>query len=874
MSIPAESVDARLSSAADPAGALAARLRAEYGARITGELMVPARGGQTAPLPGDLDARLVAALRGRGVTRLYTHQAAAWASVQAGRHTVIVTPTASGKTLCYNLPVLQAALHDQAKALYLFPTKALAQDQVAELLELNKAGQLGVRAFTFDGDTPGDARKAVRTRGDIVVTNPDMLHQGILPHHTKWAQFFESLRYVVIDEMHSYRGVFGSHVANVLRRLQRICRFYGADPQFILCSATIANPAELAGALLDAEVHAITESGAPQGARHLLLWNPPVVNPDLGIRASARSQTTRIAKQAVKRGLKSIVFAQSRLMVEVLTKYLKDAFDRDPRHPARVAAYRGGYLPTERRAMERQLRAGSIDCVVSTSALELGVDIGALDVCVLNGYPGTIAGTWQRLGRAGRRQRTALGVLVASSLPLDQYIIRNPEFFLGASPEQARIDPDQLLILLDHVRCAAFELPFRDGDAFGTEDLGELLGYLAEHGVVHREGAQWHWMADSYPANSVSLRSVAEGNFVVIDTTHGAQTVIAEVDYSSAAETLYEGAIYMVQSAPWQVERLDWEGRKAFVTRTKADYYTDAIDYTRLKILERFAETGQCGSADRGQEVAPTGLGDGPVGAPASGAMGAEIHHGQATAPAGRSSSVAHGEVHLVRRIAGFKKIRYYTHENVGYGNIELPDQEMHTTAVWWQVNPDALFAPTGTGNPPVGAPSSGAIAAETNRSQGAAPTGGSFASRQEALDGFLGAGYALHIVAAMRMLSEPRDIGRAVGDGNADWFATVGANGRGQLRNRDGDALDPGQLPQFTPTLFLYDNYPGGIGISAPLFELRAMVVRDARELVHACECAHGCPSCIGPILASDEARGYSPKGVALRVLGLLGGS
>jgi DEAD/DEAH box helicase domain-containing protein len=579
----------------------------------------------------------------------------------------------------------------------------------------------------------------------------------------------------------------------------------------ILCSATIANPAELAGTLIDADVHAISDSGAPQGAKHLLLWNPPVVNADLGIRASARSQTTRIARQAVKRGLKSIVFAQSRLMVEVLTKYLKDAFDKDPRHPARVAAYRGGYLPGERRAMEQQLRAGAIDCVVSTSALELGVDIGALDVCVLNGYPGTIAGTWQRLGRAGRRQRTALGVLVASSLPLDQYIIRNPEFFLGASPEQARIDPDQLLILLDHVRCAAFELPFREGDRFGREDLGELLGYLEEHGVVHREGAQWHWMADSYPANSVSLRSVAEGNFVVIDTTNGAQAVIAEVDYSSAAETIYEGAIYMVQSAPWQVERLDWEGRKAFVTRTRADYYTDAIDYTRLKILERFVE----------HPVTGTDL-----------STRASVNQ---SAPV----TVAHGEVHLVRRIAGYKKIRYYTHENVGYGNIDLPDHEMHTTAVWWQVNPAALD--------------------------------NAFPARQQALDGFLGAGYALHIVAAMRMLSEPRDIGRAVGDGNADWFASVGANGRGQLRNRDGDALDPAQLPQFTPTLFLYDNYPGGIGISAPLFDIQAAVVRDAQVLVQVCECTHGCPGCVGPILASDEVRGYSPKAVALTVLELL---
>jgi len=810
----------------DPCEALALRLRAQYAERITGELVVPAKPGRYAPLPDDLDPRLAIALTRRGIQRLYTHQAAAWEASQAGGHTVVVTPTASGKTLCFNLPVLQAALQSRAKALYLFPTKALAQDQVAELLALNEAGGLGVRAFTFDGDTPGDARKAVRTRGDIVVSNPDMLHQGILPHHTKWAQFFEGLRFVVIDEMHSYRGVFGSHVANVLRRLRRICRFYGAEPQFILCSATIANPAELAGELIGAGVTAITESGAPQGAKHLLLWNPPVVNPDLGIRASARSQTTRIAKQALRSGLKSIVFAQSRLMVEVLTKYLKDAFDRDPRHPARVAAYRGGYLPSERHAMEKKLRADEIDCVVSTSALELGVDIGSLDICVLNGYPGTIAGTWQRLGRAGRRQRNALGVLVASSLPLDQYIIRNPDFFLGASPEQARIDPDQLLILLDHVRCAAFELPFQDGDRFGREDLGELLAYLQEHGVIHREGRQWHWMADSYPANSVSLRSVADGNFVVIDITSGAQQVIAEVDYRSAAETLYEGAIYLVQSAPWQVERLDWEGRKAFVTRTRADYYTDAIDYTRLKILECFeSESMGSDSIDQAENKYRGSI---------AGSIAGSIESDSID-----SAVIAYGEVHLVRRIAGYKKIRYYTHENIGYGNIDLPDQEMHTTAVWWQLEPAALDD--------------------------------AFASRQQALDGFLGAGHALHIVAAMHMLSEPRDIGRAVGDGNAEWFATVSAAGRGQLRDHSGDTLEPGHLQRFTPTLFLYDNYPGGIGISAPLFAARGGVVRGSRQLVDNCGCAHGCPACVGPILAGDEVRGYSPKAVALRVLEML---
>ena len=795
MSTPAEQLT---QDNTDPVEQLATQLRASHQAQITGELVIPEKAGRYAPFPATLDARLVQALRGRGIEQLYTHQAESWESIQAGQHTVVITPTASGKTVCYNLPVLQAALQRKAKALYMFPTKALAQDQVAELMELNETGSLGVRAFTFDGDTPGDARKAVRTKGDIVVTNPDMLHQGILPHHTKWAQFFEALEYVVIDEMHTYRGVFGSHTANVIRRLRRICRFYGSDPLFILCSATIANPAELASQLIDGQVHAITESGAPQGAKHLLLWNPPVVNPDLGIRASARSQTTRIARSAVQRGLKSILFAQSRLMVEILTKYLKDTFDKDPRRPSRIAAYRGGYLPTERRAMEKKLRAGNIDCVVATSALELGVDIGALDVCVLNGYPGTIAGTWQRLGRAGRRQRTALGVLVASSLPLDQYIIRNPEFFLGASPEEARIDPDQLLILLDHIRCAAFELPFKQGETFGDEDLVEMLAYLEESGVLHREDDQWHWMADSYPANSVSLRSVAEGNFVVIDTTDGQQSVIVEVDFSSAPMTIYEGAIYMIQSAPYQVERLDWEGRKAFVTRTRADYYTDAIDYTRLKILDQF---------DQGKTT---------------------------------RSIVAQGEVHLVRRVAGYKKIRYYTHENIGFGTINLPDQEMHTTAVWWQIDPQSLDD--------------------------------HFPTRQQALDGFLGASYAMHHVAAMQMLSEPQDIGRAVGDGNAKWFATVGSNGRGTLRNNEGEALDPLSLHQFTPTLFLYDNYPGGIGISEPLFARKTTVVEHAHRLVTDCECEHGCPSCIGPILASDEVRGYSPKAVALTILTLLG--
>jgi DEAD/DEAH box helicase domain-containing protein len=777
---------------------LIARLEAAHGARISARLTMPAQSAQLVDMPLDLEPRLAAALQRRGIARLYSHQREAWNELRAGRHVVVVTPTASGKTLCYNLPVLQSVLENKAKALYLFPTKALSQDQVAEIIELNRAADLGVRAYTFDGDTPGDARKAVRTRGDIVVSNPDMLHQGILPHHTKWAQFFEGLRYVVIDEMHTYRGVFGSHMANVIRRLQRVCRFYGANPLFVLCSATIANPGELASRLIGDAVRTIDQSGAPRGEKTILLWNPPLVNADLGIRASARSQTIRIARLAVKAGLKCILFARTRTMVEVLTKYLKDTFDSDPRRPPRVRAYRGGYLPTQRRETESKLRAGNVDCVVATSALELGVDIGALDVCVLNGYPGTIAGTWQRLGRAGRRNRPSLGVLVASSQPLDQFMVRHPDFFFGASPEHARIDPEQLLILLDHVRCAAFELPFNDGERFGSSDINALLEYLRDEQLLHHEGGRWHWMADSYPANAVGLRTVAEGNFVVIDVTDGAKRVIAEVDYSGAPMTLYEGAIYMLQARPWQVEVLDWEGRKAYVRQTNADYYTEAIDYTRLKVLESFED-------EQGPSVA-----------------------------------TAHGEVHLVRRVAGYKKIRYYSHENVGYGNVNLPDQEMHTTAVWWTLRPEVLDQ--------------------------------CFESRWQSLDGFLGAAHAMHFVAAILSMSEPGDVGRAVGASDATWFATVGVAGRRETRSPAGEALDPDAAgAQFQPTVFLYDNYPGGIGLSAPLYELRERVVRGAKRMVGSCACADGCPACIGPVLAGDEQTGCSPKNLALRVLSLL---
>jgi DEAD/DEAH box helicase domain-containing protein len=738
---------------------------------------LPGQAGSFEPLPAELHPGLRSALATRGIEQLYAHQAQAWRCVQAGRDLLIATPTASGKSLCYNLPVLQAALERRAKALYLFPTKALAQDQVAELLALNRAGELGIGAYTFDGDTPSDARKAVRTKGDVVVSNPDMLHSAILPHHTKWAQFFRALEFVVIDELHIYRGVFGSHVANVLRRLDRIAAHYGVRPRYLMCTATLGNPLEHAQRLVGRTPQLISESGAPTGDRHLLFVNPPPLNPDLGIRVSSRSQVTRIARQAIKLGLKTLVFEPSRLMVEVVTKYLKDVFDADPRRPERIRAYRGGHLPDARRLTERKLRAGELDCVVSTSALELGVDVGALDVCILDGYPGSVAATWQRLGRAGRRQQAALGVLVAGSDALDQYVVRHPEFFLTASPEHARIAPDQELILFDQLRCAAFELPFRHDEPFGGSPRNEYLAVLAEEGVLHRDGDRYHWIDDSYPAQAVNLRSVADGNFVVVDLTDGKQVIIAEVDYTSAALTLYEGAIYLVQSQPWQVERLDWVGRKAFVTRTRADYYTDAIDYTRLKPLDSFAR--RCSGA----------------------------------------GEVQHGEVHVVRRVTGYKKIRYYSHENIGYGPVSLPDQNLQSTAVWWSLPASVLDQ--------------------------------HFSDRQAALDGFLGAARVLQTVALVSVLAEGRDLCRAVAGVEND--GAVGVSG------------------SFQPTLYLYDNYPGGIGLSEPLFHHADHLLAEARGLLAGCDCHAGCPACVGPVLEREERGGGDSKTHALTVLRLL---
>jgi DEAD/DEAH box helicase domain-containing protein len=598
------------------------------------------------PLPAELRPELVTALAGRGIQRLYSHQADAYRAVRQGRHLVVVTPTASGKTLCYNLPVLQRLLEDpQRRALYLFPTKALAQDQLAELSALKHGLPIELRADTYDGDTPPGRRTAIREGGHVVMTNPDMLHAGLLPHHTRWRRLFSSLDFVVIDELHTYRGLFGSQVANVIRRLKRICAFYGSRPTFICASATIANPLELAKRLLEEEnVELVERNGAPRGERRLIFYNPPLVNREMGIRRSSMLEARRIAAPWIRAGSQTIVFCRSRLQVEVMLSYLRQ--DLAPRLDAnqRVRGYRAGYLPLHRREIEAGLRSGEITGVVSTNALELGIDIGSLQAAVLVGYPGTIASTWQQLGRAGRRSGS-IGVFVASSSPLDQFIVRHPEYFLSADPEEGLIDPDNLLLLAAHLQAGLFELPFEDEERLGRADVHELLQVFEEDGSATRSAGRWFWSRQAFPAEEVHLRRILADNVVIIDTSHPRPQVIGEMDQFTAPVLLHEEAVYLHEGAQFHVDRLDWDEKKAYVRPVEVDYYTDALASVTVQVLETF---------------------DGP---------------------ADDGVSRSHGEIKITSLASMFKKIRFHTHENIGSGPIHLPEQTLHTTGYWVTVD-------------------------------------------------------------------------------------------------------------------------------------------------------------------------------------------
>jgi DEAD/DEAH box helicase domain-containing protein len=756
---------------------LASRYRADE--VLTAVKHIPAREAEYRPMPDWVRPELAAAYRAKGIDKLYSHQAASAELARAGKNFVVVTPTASGKTLCYNLAVLNAVLENpDTRALYLFPTKALAQDQLTELHDLATRLDDCFGVFTYDGDTPSDARKAIRERGHVIVTNPDMLHTGILPHHTKWTRVFENLRYIVLDELHTYRGVFGSHLTNVLRRLARIAEFYGSKPQFICCSATIANPGELASQLIEKpDVKVIEENGAPAAEKLFVFYNPPMINRNLGIRRSYLNETTRLAKELLARKLQTIVFANSRLHTEVLLTYLQQANRPGPGEPEPIRGYRGGYLPGERREIERGLRDGRIRGVVATNALELGVDIGSLDASVMAGYAGSIAATWQRAGRAGRRSGSSCAVMVASSAPLDQFIVQNPDYFFGRSPEHAYVQPDNLEILVNHLKCAAFELPVTVEDKFGAVDVQNLCERMGEAGFLHKSGGSWHWVQEAYPADTVSLRSVTSDNFIIIDisghpetTEDGEPEVIGEVDFSSALTTVHEKAIYIHGGQQYHVERLDFDERKAYVKSVNVDYYTDAIRYTQVRVLEIAEEAPIPGPALR-----------------------------------------AHGDVLVRSQVVGFKKIKFFTNENIGAGKLELPENEMHTTAFWITLENKLL-----TELPYA------------------------LSDRQSGIFGLL---YAMASMATLLLMCDGRDLGTAVGERppspgvGADWQEFSPAT------------TDPAQMKEFfEPNLYLYDAYPGGIGFSEPLYRVHEILLQKTREMIHGCPCEKGCPSCVGP--------------------------
>jgi DEAD/DEAH box helicase domain-containing protein len=739
---------------------------------------VPGRSSKMAPFPASLPSQLAFALRGKDVNELYSHQARAYEAVERGaRGVVVATPTASGKSYCFHLPVLAAQIRDpDARAIYLYPTKALARDQEASLRDLMKAAGLDRGAVVYDGDTPGDARRAARERSGIILTNPDMLHAGILPHHTSWARTFQNLKFVVVDELHTYKGVFGSHVANVLRRLLRVARFHGSDPVLIGATATIGNPGEHAArvfSVTDPEaLTAITESGAPEGERRVFLYNPPVVNEELGIRASYVKQAVMLATDLVRAKVPTIVFGQSRNNVEVMLRYLRDKVSPEI-DASQVMGYRGGYLPEQRREIERKLREGEVLCVVATNALELGIDIGALDAVVCAGYPGSVAATWQRFGRAGRRKGRSICVLVTSSAPLDQFLAREPSYLLGAPVEEARIDPDNPEILVQHVKFAAFVLPFKRGERFGSldaEGTSSALEFLERHGVVHENSGTFHWAADVYPANNVSLRSVGWDNVVIIDAEH--DKTLAEIDWRGAHTMVHEQAIYQHDGECWQVERFDYENHKAFVRKVKPDYWTDAMTYTTVNVLEEFGTEAL--QLDGSGPAWPTGW----------------------------------GEVSVVEKVVGYKKIKFYTHENAGYGDVRLPEMQMHTTAFWLTV-PESVCEEIPAG-------------------------------RAAAIDGLRGVGVALETVATLALMCDPRDLGTTLGDTSLE-------DGGVPQKVRGG--------PGYNPTLFLYEHTPGGIGLSERIFVQRDLLLARALKLVEGCKCQSGCPACVGPADANRKA-------------------
>jgi DEAD/DEAH box helicase domain-containing protein len=669
-----------------------------------------------APIPEEIAARL----REQGVERLYSHQAQALDRIRAGENVVVVTGTASGKSLCYNLPILEAVRKDRrVRALFLFPTKALAQDQLKVLRRFAPEGadvepsgrrpgkrgparpstdsSLLFRAGTYDGDTPPSMRNRLRDEANFLLTNPDMLHAGILPHHARWAEFFTRLDYVVVDEIHIYRGIFGSHVANVLRRLLRICRHYGADPIWICASATISNPRELAEKLTGVDFSVVDEDGSPRGRKHFLFWNPPTFGPSGMERKSSNLEARDLFVRLIRDGYQTIAFVRARLLTEVLLRYcLEELRDAGGGLAKRIRAYRGGYLPEERRKIEAALFEGELLGVISTNALELGIDVGSLDAALLVGYPGTIASTWQQAGRAGRRQKESVAILIGHNAPIDQYLMLNPEYFFGNSPENAILDPSNPHILLNHLRCAAYEIPVPVADEPGYGDYAPaILDLLQEKQIVRRVKGRWFYTQEDYPAATFSLRNSGENVYTIVDTTEE-NRVVGTIDEPSAFSQVHPQAIYLQEAETYFVDDLDLRERVAYIHRADVDYYTQSISDT-------YIEAGEAELEKRW-----------------------------------RQTETFFGECSIHEKMTMFKKIKFGGRDSLGYGTIELPHTTLHTTALWLVPPAEAIRRVLNWGRVPA--------------------------------DGLTGIANVLAEVISLHAMCDPHDLGTSVDMRNTAW--------------------------------------------------------------------------------------------------------
>jgi DEAD/DEAH box helicase domain-containing protein len=799
---------------------------------------LPARPAVLADFPADLPRELVTTLRERGLTSLYSHQAEAWTRARAGENIVLATGTASGKTLGYNLPVLATLLENpQAHALYLFPTKALTQDQLSGI-----SHQFSVSAAIYDGDTPQGNRSLIRKNARIILSNPDMLHTGILPHHTNWADFFRNLKFVIIDEMHTYRGVFGSHVANVIRRLKRVANFYGAKPQFILTSATIGNPRELAEKLIESPVSLIDRDGSSRGERHFLIYNPPVIDEALGLRKSSVQESVRLAQDLLEHDVQAVVFARSRRSVEILLKYVEETgkqVNKETRNntslpvsmsTAPIRGYRSGYLPAQRREIEKGLRDGSVKLVVATNALELGIDIGGLGAALLVGYPGTIASVTQQSGRAGRGDDPAASVLVATASPLDQFLAHHPEYFFARSPEQALINPDHLLILLNHLRCALFELPFQKGEKFGDLDVDEFLEFLAANNEAHLSADKYFWMADAYPAAAVSLRSASPENIVLHTDDGGQPQIIGEIDLESAPWMVHPHAVYLHEGQQYFVQALNFETHAATLIPVALDYFTEALKETSVSLTTLLEN---------------------------------------AFTPGGEK---AYGELQVTTQVTGFRKRIWFSGENIGQEPLDLPPSDLQTTGYWIAISDETVQTLAQNG-------------LWTNAPNDYGPEWPKIRERVRTRDGFrcqvCGSpeGARQHDVHHKTPFRQFRDeSGRILREraNQLDNLITLcpecHKKAEQNVRMRSGLAglgsvlgqlaplflmCDPGDLGTYIeptasvlghPSVVLYDLVPAGIGFSQKLFEIHAELLARALELVQECPCEDGCPSCVGP--------------------------